>query len=216
MSSQHRQDRDFEDWLSRQTHLALESERGPRPRPDQARYRNASMSRGRVDVMTIKGIGAALGLNAVAGGAAIVLAAGAAAGTMATGSMNPVNWGQRISETVVQCKQQVEAKGQPRNVGQCVSAIAKQHGEQIRQQHAESAEGMGEPRPSTGAKPGERRGQMNGSAAADDNIQAEMNAGQAAASHGQAGSHGSAEATGQSAAADHSHGKPVVSASPRS
>src|SRR5205807_1111521 len=96
-------------WLSRRAHLVLDLERGPRPHPDQARYRGASMSR-RVDFMAIRSsIVAALSLKAVVGGAAVALAAGAAASTAATGSANPVNWGQRISETVERCKQQVDA-----------------------------------------------------------------------------------------------------------
>src|SRR5258706_16188963 len=96
---------DFEDWLSRQVRIALDLERGLRPRPDQARYQ-ASRRTG-VDLMAIRSsIIGALGVKAAVGGAVVALAAGAA-GTASTGSVNPVSWGQHVAETVEQCKQEI-------------------------------------------------------------------------------------------------------------
>ncbi len=79
------------------------------------------------------GAGAALGVKlltgiAVAASAAVV--AGAATEVALTGSVNPANWGQNVTQAVQTCKDTLRASG-TRGIGPCVSAIAKQHGEQV-------------------------------------------------------------------------------------
>lgn len=113
----------------------------------------------------------------MAGGGAVVAAA-------ATGSANPMNWGAQVREAVESCKAPfaghsrsdafTDAHTGGRNVGQCVSAFAKKHGEQQRASHSEAAESGSRPTPTPTA-----HGQSGGSH------------GQSDASHGQSGtSHG--------------------------
>lgn len=143
---------DFDRWLRLQLRSALDPELGPRPHPAAARYAIASRDkRGRVIPLRLS-ISAALGAKVLAGGAVVALAAGAA-GAVTTGSVNPVNWGQHVSEAVEQCK------AADANVGRCVSAIAQEHGEQVRAQHSEAVENA---TASPSPKPGQREGQENG------------------------------------------------------
>jgi hypothetical protein len=66
----------------------------------------------------------------------VVLAAtgtGVAVKTAATGTPNPLVWGQQVMDQVQKCKDQLGA-GQ-HGIGQCVSQFAKQHGDQTSDQH---------------------------------------------------------------------------------
>jgi hypothetical protein len=131
---------------------------------------------------------AALGVKAAVGGAIVALAAGAATATAATGSANPVNWGQHIVQVVKGCKQQHA------QVGECVSDVAQEHGEQVRAQHSEAAEkATATPSP----KPGQREGQESSPSTTH---------GAAAASHGQ-GQGGPPANPG--AAGNHGHDRPT-------
>ena len=149
---------DFEEWLDRQLQQVLGSERGPRPRPAQARYGAASHPGGSKLVMIKSSLLAALGTKAAVGGVAVALAAGtAAAATASTGSVSPVSWGQHVVQAVQGCKQEVRvgAASAPRNVGVCVSAIASQHGAEERARHGQGpASTPGTP----AAMPGRREG----------------------------------------------------------
>jgi hypothetical protein len=74
-----------------------------------------------------------------AGLAVALLAVGAAAvatEASVTGSANPTNWGQTVVKQVDACK---NALGTSRNVGQCVSAVAKTHGATVRSEHSDQA-----------------------------------------------------------------------------
>jgi hypothetical protein len=92
------------------------------------------------------GAGAALGLK-LATGVAVAAFAAAAAGVATevavTGSLNPSNWGQSVTQAVQTCKDTLRASG-TRGIGPCVSAIAKQHGQQVSDSHkASDARGNG-------------------------------------------------------------------------
>lgn len=159
---------DFDSWLERQLRLSLGPERGPRPHPAQARYRTAARSR----------IPAALAARAAAGGAVAVLAAGGVTVAIAaTGSANPIAFGQQVVQAVQQCKEEARSTsaGAPRNIGQCVSAFAREHGEQQRDDHQQTPAG---PSP----KPGQREGQEGGAQRGNGN-------GAAGADHGQGQGH---------------------------
>lgn len=84
---------------------------------------------------------AALTTKAAVGGTAVALAVGGAA-TTATGTPNPVSWGQSVVQAVQSCKDDVRAEGGSangfRNVGQCVSKFARQHGQEQRSEHSQS------------------------------------------------------------------------------
>lgn len=156
----------FEDWLRREFRLTLGPERGPRPGPAVARYSVASRTAERTFMASIL---AALGTRAAAGGAIAALAASGAVGAAAaSGSANPVHWGQHVVQAVERCKDTFRdhqvTDGGPRNVGQCVSAIARQHGAQQQAEHASDELASPTPRPGNleGQKsplPGQREGQ---------------------------------------------------------
>ena len=72
------------------------------------------------------GAGAALTvklLTGIAAAAAAVTVAGAAT----TGSLNPVNWGEAVTQQVQMCKDKIAISGQ-HGIGECVSQLANTHG----------------------------------------------------------------------------------------
>jgi hypothetical protein len=71
------------------------------------------------------GAGAALTVKLLTG-VAVAAAAVTVAGAATTGSLNPIVWGQHVSQTVETCKSQLAA-GQ-HGIGDCVSPFASQHG----------------------------------------------------------------------------------------
>jgi hypothetical protein len=144
-------------------------------------------------------ISAALCAKALAGGAAVALAAGAAASTATTRSVNPANWGQHVVQVVEQCK---AGDG---DVGKCVSAMAQEHGEQVREQHGEAG---GRSTASPSPESGQHGVQETGQSSKD-----EDGSGGAAGTAGHAQGHDGAQQTpGAANQDDHGHGKP----SPRS
>src|SRR5215471_19319559 len=142
---------DFDRWLHLQLRSALDPELGPRPHPAAARYAAVSRERGGRLIPVRFSISAALAAKAVAGAGAVALAA-SLAGAVTTHSANPANWGQHVAEAVEQCR------AADSNVGRCVSAIAQEHGEQVRAQHSEAAEKSAA---TSSPKPGQREGQEN-------------------------------------------------------
>ncbi len=101
---------------------------------------------------------------AVVAASALVVGGGVAA-TAATGSPNPVNWGQAVVQQVQACKAEPasEAPAASRsrdNVGQCVSSFAKQHASEARENHptpeaSESPEAIGTPKAEKSPEPKE-------------------------------------------------------------
>jgi hypothetical protein len=86
------------------------------------------------------GAGAAIALKFLTGFAVVAFgAAGAVAATEAatTGSLDPTVWGQQVKAQVAQCKAALQS-GQ-HGIGDCVSAFAKQHGQQVSSQHSASS-----------------------------------------------------------------------------
>jgi hypothetical protein len=75
------------------------------------------------------GAGAALTVKLLTGVAAAA-AAVTVAGAVTTGSVNPVIWGQTITQTVETCKDNLANTGD-HGIGQCVSAVARTHGAQV-------------------------------------------------------------------------------------
>ncbi len=85
--------------------------------------------------------------------AAIVLALAATtaiAAAAATGSPNPVVWGQFMRNAVTTCKDKLQS-GQ-HGIGDCVSAAARQKGAQEREQHSKG-QGHGRPSPRQSGSP---------------------------------------------------------------
>ncbi len=105
-----------------------------------------------------------LSLKAAAGLAlAAAAVGGGAAASVATHSVDPVNWGQAVVQAVQGCKAQylpspgaTPSPGQE-NVGACVSAIARQHGVRQRQLHSKGrGSGMPSGLPSAASSRGHR------------------------------------------------------------
>lgn len=89
------------------------------------------------------GVGAAIGvklLTGIAVAAAAVTVAAAATEVASTGSINPADWGQQVSQQVQTCKDTLRASG-TRGIGQCVSQFANQHGKAVSSAHASDARG---------------------------------------------------------------------------
>jgi hypothetical protein len=117
---------DFERDLERDLHRILDPISAAPIPPRRAPLSGGVMKR------FLGGAGAALGLKLVTGlavAASAAVLAGAATEVAVTGSVNPANWGQHVTEAVQTCKDTLRASG-TRGIGQCVSAIARQHGEQ--------------------------------------------------------------------------------------
>jgi spermidine/putrescine-binding protein len=86
------------------------------------------------------GTGAALAAKVLTGFAVVAFAAasaGAATEAAITGSLNPMDWGQQVKQQVATCKTTLRASG-VRGIGPCVSAFAKQHGNQVSDSHQAS------------------------------------------------------------------------------
>ena len=88
----------------------------------------------------VGGAGAALGAKFITGFAVAALAvagAGVTTEVATTGSINPNDWGQQVSQQVQTCKDTLRASG-VRGIGQCVSAFASQHGKAVSAEHRAS------------------------------------------------------------------------------
>ena len=87
------------------------------------------------------GAGAAVGLK-IATGFAVAAAAAtfavAATEVAITGSVNPANWGQQVTQQVAACKASA-ARLDVHGIGQCVSQFANQHGKAVSDAHKASA-----------------------------------------------------------------------------
>jgi hypothetical protein len=91
------------------------------------------------------GAGAAVGLKiltGIAAAAAAITVAGAATEVATTGSLNPNDWGQQVTQQVQTCKDTLRASG-TRGIGQCVSQFAKQHGATVSDTKASGARANG-------------------------------------------------------------------------
>lgn len=109
------------------------------------------------------GVGAAIGvklLTGIAVAAAAVTVAAAATEVASTGSINPADWGQQVSQQVQTCKDTLRASG-TRGIGQCVSQFANQHGQAVSSTHASDARGHSQ---GNGNANGSANGNGNGNA----------------------------------------------------
>ena len=136
---------DFESWLSGELERGLVEETTPGGGVSVARLRarEAGRRRGR----TLKAAALAVAAVLVTGGVAL------AAGTVVTGTPNPTAWGQQVSSQAEKCKQQLKP-GQE-GIGSCVSAFARQHGQQEKAEHSHGKSGA--------AAHGNGHGQVEGS-----------------------------------------------------
>lgn len=90
------------------------------------------------------GAGAAIGLKVLSGfavAAAAATIAVAATEVATTGSLNPLNWGQQVTQQVNACKASAERLG-VHGIGQCVASFARTHGKEVSASH--KPEGAGD------------------------------------------------------------------------
>ena len=136
---------------------------GPSPLPAQSAY-HAVFTAGGNAVSVFSTVTAALTTKAAAAVAAVaIVGGGAAVGTVATGSPNPLVWGQTVVAAVQGCKvsegtgdESAKTASTARdNVGQCVSAAAKKKGEAERAKHSQApaTHPTGKPTDLPGGKP---------------------------------------------------------------
>lgn len=95
---------------------------------------------GRAVRTVVGGAGAAVTLKlltGIAAAAAVVTVAGVAT----TGSVNPVDWGQQVSQRVAACKQDL-TDGQ-HGIGDCVSAFSSTHGTAVASAARQHGQGNG-------------------------------------------------------------------------
>ncbi len=100
------------------------------------------------------GAGAALTVKLLTGVAAAA-AAVTIAGAVTTGSLNPVNWGEAVTQRVQTCKDDIANSGQ-HGIGDCVSQLASTHGATV----SSAARHHGNP---NGTNNGNGNGNGNGS-----------------------------------------------------
>jgi len=140
---------DFERLLEQELQNAAGRLQGPSPLARQSAYRTALATGGLV--LSPFSIGALLSSKlVVAAAASTLVVGGAVTATAATGSANPGDWGAAVVQAVQGCKTTVgtgpdaanhTASGARDNVGQCVSAFAKTHGQEQRALHASPSPG---------------------------------------------------------------------------
>jgi hypothetical protein len=115
--------------------------------PGMARY-HAAFLRGGMHMPFVPSFLAGLSAKGAAGLAlAAIAVGGGAAATVASHSIDPVTWGQMVVGQVSTCKAEYGPSASPSatpsaspsakaNIGQCVSAFAKTHGQTERKLHA--------------------------------------------------------------------------------
>jgi hypothetical protein len=118
---------DLEDLLDKELRVRLGKIVGPHPEVGQSTYAAVFQAEGRPD----SGPFSFTGLSSLAVGLVmlgLLTAAGSATAIASTGNASPMVWGRTVTSAVAACKEQL-TDGQHAS-GQCVSAVAKVHGEQ--------------------------------------------------------------------------------------
>jgi hypothetical protein len=124
----------FDRWLGQQLQQSASVHHGPRPMPAQANYRATRIPGALVLALPAK-VAALVTTKAAVGLTAGMLAMGVAGAgeAVVTSSSNPSDWGMQVVQQVQKCKSAL-APG-AHGIGQCVSAFASQHGQQVGSDH---------------------------------------------------------------------------------
>jgi hypothetical protein len=126
---------DIERELESELHRALDPIAGE-PVPD----RRTMPSRATRTRALIGGAGAALTFK-VLSGAVAAAAAVTVAGAATTGSFNPGDWGQAVTQAVTDCKNKLGDGAH--GIGDCVSALASTHGQNVASAARQHGQGSG-------------------------------------------------------------------------
>ena len=136
---------DLDRFLEQELQRAAGRLQGPNPLPGQSAYHAAATTGGALLSSSFVNTLLASKLAVAAAAASVLVGGAAVTATAATGSPNPTVWGQAVVQAVQGCKNTIgtgptaanhTASGARDNIGQCVSAFAKQHGEQQRALHS--------------------------------------------------------------------------------
>jgi hypothetical protein len=149
--------------LDRQLRSAVRKQlgavKGPSPYASQSAYHAAYLASEGRRFASLRSIASP---KVLAGMAAAVMAVGGgslAYAAAATGSSDPGVWGKTVTTAVEKCKDQLS------NVGECVSKVAKQNGEDARADHSRGKSGQDNPNGSSGSNGrGNGHGRGNGNA----------------------------------------------------
>jgi hypothetical protein len=127
----------LDDLLEQELHRSVGHLQGPRAQFYQSAYYKAYLAGGDHSAFSSPTATALAKAGAGLGAAALVAGGGVVVAIASTGSANPEVWGKTVSAAVASCKDQ-QTEGQ-HGIGQCVSAVAKQKGEQERAVHSAGA-----------------------------------------------------------------------------
>lgn len=138
------------DLLEKELRRRLGTVEGPCPEASQSAYHAAFLA-GRTAVSS-SSPPAAFAFTKIAAAllaVALVIVGGSAFASASSGRANPAAWGKTVTAAVTNCMDRL--KGEQHGIGQCVSAVAKQHGEEERTSHSASGARANPP----GSAPGE-------------------------------------------------------------
>ena len=149
---------DLDGQLEQELHRQVGSLSGPSPQVSQSAYHAASLKAARPGLRSSLG---SVASSKAAGGlavAALAVGGGSLAAAAATDSTDPGVWGRTVTAAVATCKDK-----DIKNIGECVSQVAKQKGAEERAAHSHGKSGQNHPTgPSTATPNG--NGNANGNA----------------------------------------------------
>ena len=153
--------------LNRQLRSAVRKQpgagKGPSPSASQSAYHAAFLASEHGRAASLRSLASP---KVLAGMAAAVMAVGGgslAYAAAATGSSDPSVWGKTVTAAVEQCKDQLS--NGIHGIGECVSKVAKQNGEDARADHSRGKSGQDHPSGASGSTGhGNGHGQGNGNA----------------------------------------------------
>jgi hypothetical protein len=119
----------FDDWLERELQQNASRETGPSPLPSQSRYQVLPLHGSALNrvFFALAAMVPAKTVTALALSVVAIVTAGATTEAVITGSANPANWGHQVVQQVQTCKVALAPGGH--GVGECVSSLASQHGQ---------------------------------------------------------------------------------------
>jgi hypothetical protein len=146
-------EQDFDAFLERELRRRVGNLRGPSPHVRQAAYRAVALRR-RKSMPVVPSLLAGASSKLAVGLATAALAIGGgtvAAAAASTHSADPTAWGSVVGDAVTSCRDQLGAG--EHGIGQCVSAVARKHGEAQRAAHAAQPENAAAAHPSATDQP---------------------------------------------------------------
>jgi hypothetical protein len=151
---------DLDGQLEQELHRQVGSLSGPSPQVSQSAYHAASLKAARPGLRSSLG---SVASSKAAGGlavAALAVGGGSFAAAAATDSTDPGVWGRTVTAAVATCKDK-----DIKNIGECVSQVAKQKGAEARAAHSHGKSGQNHPTGPSTATPngnGNANGHANG------------------------------------------------------